>query len=110
MFNMNPKQMEQMMRKMGINQKELTAKKVIIELDDKKLIFINPQVSKVNLMGHDTYQVVGEAVEEQFASAITDEDIKAVMEQANVDNDSARKALENNDGDIAKAILSFQSE
>ena len=58
---MNPKMMKQAMKKMGMKQEELNAKQVIIVLEDKELVFENPGVSKVNMMGQDTYQITGEA-------------------------------------------------
>ncbi len=36
---------------------------------------------------------------------ISEEDIKLVMEQAGVDHDTAKKALEEAKGDLAEAIL-----
>ena len=39
---------------------------------------------------------------------ISEEDIKLVMEQAGVDYDSAKKALEETKGDLAEAILKLQ--
>lgn len=112
MMGMNPKKMEKMMRKMGINQVELKATRVIIELADKRLIFDDPNVTKVNMMGKDNFQVVGEVREEAIDSTpeITQEDIETVASQANVDNETAKKAIEDNDYDIAKAILSFSEE
>jgi len=109
MMGMNPKQVEQMMRKMGINQKELNVKKIVMELEDKKLVFINPDVSKINMMGKDTYQIVGNAIEEELVTEIeiTAEDIETVMDQTGSSKDIAKKALEDNNGDIAKAILSI---
>jgi len=109
---MNPKKMEQMMRKMGISQQSLDAKKVIIELGDKRIVFLNPDVTRVNMSGQDTFQIIGNPVEEDIVSAdvISDEDIQTVVDQCNCSSDDARKALQDNDGDIAKAILDLSQE
>lgn len=104
MFKMNPKQMEQMMRKMGIEQKDLKAIKVIIELEDKKLVFDHPSVSTVNAMGQETYQVVGTPKVENIFK-IEDADIQTVIDQTGCSKEKAIKSLESNEGDIARTIL-----
>ena len=101
---MNPRKMQKIMSKMGIKQEEIEAKQVIIKCEDKEIIVNNPQVTKVNIMGQDTLQIVGD-ISEVPASSITDEDIETVMEQAEVDESTARHALEKSKGDIAEAIM-----
>ena len=64
MPNMNSRQMQHMMKKMGMKQEEIDAKKVIITTESSNIIISNPQVSKVNMMGQTTWQIVGEASEE----------------------------------------------
>ena len=108
---MNPRKMQQAMKKMGIQQTEVDAVRVIIQTEDKELIFENPQVSKVNMMGQETYQVVGEPVEREISSEpeISEEDIKTVMEQAEVDEATAKKAIDEAKGDLAEAIMALKS-
>ncbi len=103
----NPKDMEKMMKKMGIKQESIDATEVIIKCADKDLIIRNPQVSKVNAMGQETLQIIGD-IEEVKASKYTDEDVKTVAEQAGVSKEKAREALEKNDGDLAAAILDLK--
>jgi nascent polypeptide-associated complex subunit alpha len=107
----NPRQMQQMMRKMGIAQQEIDAKEVIIRCADKEIVITEPNVSKVNMMGQETFQVVGNIHEREISSEpeITEEDINTVMEQAGVDEEKAKEALKAAKGDIAKAILDLQS-
>ena len=95
------------MRQMGINQDSLDAQEVIIRLADMDLVFTNPSVTKVNMAGQVSYQITGEPEERSRDSTteINEDDIKTVMEQANVDETKARKALEETKGDIAQAIL-----
>ena len=109
---MNPRKMQQMMRQMGIQQVELEAKEVIIRLADKELVIANPSVSKVNMMGQETFQISGEIEERALNSQpeISEEDIKTVMEQASVDKKAAQKALEEADGDLAEAIMNLKQE
>jgi nascent polypeptide-associated complex subunit alpha len=107
---MNPRKMAQAMRRMGIQQTEIDATEVIIRTPGKELVISNPQVSKVNMMGQETIQIMGDIEERELSSApqISEDDIKTVMDQANVSEDEAREAIEKHDGDLAAAIMSFQ--
>lgn len=111
-MNMNSRQMKQAMKKMGISQDQLEATQVIIRLPDRDLIIDNPEVSKVNMMGQETFQVVGEAreVERDFSVEISEEDIDAVVEQTNVSREDAKLAIEESNGDLASAIMKLSSE
>lgn len=108
---MNPKQMKQMqrqMKKMGMDMKELkNVKEVIIRLEDKELIIPNAEVSLMNVMGQETYQVTGKAQEVEIEEEliIPDEDIEMVANQASVSKDEAEHALIDTNGDLAEAIL-----
>ena len=104
--NMNPRQMQKMMQRMGIQQVEIPAKEVIIRCEGKELIIKNPSVSKINMMGQETIQVLGEITER---SIISEDDIKTVIEQTNVSKEKAKSALEKYNGDLAEAILSLTS-
>src|SRR3989344_6785078 len=102
---MNPRKMQQMMRQMGIQQVEIPATEVIIKAGEKNIIITNPSVQKVNMMGQETFQISGN-IEEQEASStpsISEEDIQTVMEQAGVDHATAKKAIEDANGDLAEA-------
>jgi nascent polypeptide-associated complex subunit alpha len=109
MPGMNPRMMKQAMKKMGIQQVEIEATEVIIKTNDKEIVITNPQVSKVNMMGQQTYQIVGEEHEREISTKpeINEDDVKTVMEQAKVDEETARKSIEDNDGDLAQAIMSL---
>ena len=102
MPGMNPRDMQKIMKKMGIQQEEIDATEVIIRTTEGDIIIKNPKVSKVNMMGQMTYQITGE--EEKASSEISDEDVDLVVEQAGVTEEYARAALEDSNGDIAKAI------
>lgn len=112
MPGMNPRKMQQMMKKMGIAQQEVDATEVIIRCKDKEIVITNPSVSKVNAMGQQTYQIVGEEHEREMDTTpeINEEDIKTVTEQAGVDEEKAKEALENAEGDIAKAIMDLTEQ
>jgi len=104
---MNNKQMKQMMRQLGVNPVEITATEVIIKTQDKEIVIENPQVSRVNMMGQETWQVIGKAVEKARLE-ISEEDINTVAKQANVSSEEALKAITKHNGDLAAAILELR--
>lgn len=101
----NPKQMQQAMKKLGVKQEEINAQEVIIKTQEKNLIIRNPNVVKVNMMGQESLQITGDIEEE---SLISEDDVNTVSEQAGVSKEEARKSLENNSGDLAAAILELK--
>lgn len=108
---MNKKQMKQMerqMKKMGMKMEDLNGvTEVIIRFEDKELIIDNPSVSRMDVMGQETYQIEGQSreVELEYEVEIPDEDVEMVANQANVSEDAAREALEECKGDLAEAIM-----
>lgn len=108
MFPINPKQMKKMMKQMGIEMEEIDAEEVVIRTADEELIFHNPTVSKISARGVETFQIVGEYEVIKKAPQINEEDVRLVMEQANVDEETARKALEEAGGDLAEALMKLQ--
>lgn len=110
---MNPRQMEKMMRQMGIKNENIEADEVIIRCADKEIIISNPTIQKVNMMGQDSYQISGEISErniDEDAPKFTDDDIQMVMDQTNCSKDEAEDALKETSGDIAEAILILTKE
>lgn len=109
---MNQKQLQQMMKQMGMTQEQIDASEVIIRTPTKEYVFSNPEVMKVKMQGQETFQVIG-SYEEREAKAevsISEDDVSMVAEQAAVGKDIARKALEENNGDIAQSIVSAQQK
>ncbi len=104
--NVNPRQMKKMMQQMGMKTEELDAQEVVIKLQDRNIVIENPSVTLVEVQNQKTYQISGE---EKVVQEIPSEDIKMVAEQANVNEEEAKKALEGNGGDLAEAILSLTS-
>jgi nascent polypeptide-associated complex subunit alpha len=102
MGGINPKKMQAMMKQLGIKQEEIEALRVIIEREDGNIIIENPSVTKVNMQGQDTWQIMGEASEEE--AGVNEDDIKLVMEKTGKSEEEARKALEETN-DIAEAIV-----
>ncbi len=112
---MNPRQMQQMMKRLGINVKEIeNVEEIIIKTDTKEYIFDNAEVTVMDAQGQKTYQIVGrprivdrkEKVEEKVEDeGIPIEDINLVAEQTGKSKEQAKKALEETNGDIAEAIM-----
>lgn len=112
MPGMNPRMMKQAMKKMGMQQEDIDAARVIIETQEKRYVFEQPQVAKVNAMGQTSWQVTGEPREEAIDTApqISAEDVQTVMEQAGVSEEEAKKAIETAGGDLAAAIIALQDD
>jgi nascent polypeptide-associated complex subunit alpha len=102
---MDPRQMQQMMKQMGIKSEEISAKSVVIETEDSKLIIDDPQVTKISMQGNDSFQISGTVRKEEN---ISEDDVKMVAEQAEVSEGDARMALVEAKGDIAEAILKLK--
>lgn len=109
---MNPRMMKQAMKRMGIQQQEIDATEVVIKTQDKQIIITEPQVSKINMGGQETFQIVGNIQEASLETQpdINEEDVQTVAGQAGVDKETAQKAIEEHEGDLAAAIMSLQKE
>jgi nascent polypeptide-associated complex subunit alpha len=122
---MSPKQMARMMKKMGIEQKEIEGvKEVIIRFADKEWVISNVQLTMIKQAGTESYQVVGtknerglsgsveskseEPVEVEKKIEIPMEDAALVASQTGVDIEVAKQALEETEGDLAAAILKLR--
>ena len=107
---MNPRKMQAMMKKMGIQQVDIPATEVIIKTAEHDIIISNPNVAKVNAMGQQTYQITGEEriVEKTTEPEFNEDDIKTVMDQANCSEEQAKSALDETN-DLAEAILKITS-
>lgn len=108
---MNPRKMQQMMKRMGIQQVDIPAVEVIIKTEDKEIVITEPTVAKVNMMGQDTFQISGNIHEraKETKAEISEEDIKTVAEQAKVSLEEAKAAIEETGGDLAEAIMKLTS-
>jgi len=109
MLPMNIKQMKKMMKQMGIDIEELDATEVIIRTPNEELIFKNPNVTRVKGRGMEIFQVIGE-YEVVKKVQISDEDVKLIMEQTNVSEEEARKALIEANGDLVEALMKLQEK
>jgi len=124
---MSPKQMARMMKKMGIEQKEIDGvKEVIIRFADKEWVIPNAQLTMIKQAGSESYQVVGAKSERGLSGSVESkseetpevevekkieipmEDAALVASQTGVDIQVAKQALEETGGDLAAAILKLR--
>ena len=120
---MNPRKMQQMMEQMGIDMSDIDAEEVIIRTPEEELVFTVAEVQLMEAQGQKTYQVVGDpesrergesaselsegdeaAAESSDDSGVDEDDVEIVAMRTGVDEDTAREALEANDGDLADAV------
>lgn len=104
---MNPKQMEKMLKQMGINSKEISAKRVVIECEGENIIISEPQITEIAMQGQKSYQIQGKVFVEP---ALNEDDIKMIMGQCSCDRQKAIDALKKSNGDIAQAILDLKGQ
>jgi nascent polypeptide-associated complex subunit alpha len=122
---MSPKQMARMMKKMGIEQKEVDGvKEVIIRFADKEWVISNAQVTMIKQAGSESFQVAGSRTERGLSGDVVGkseespeiekkievpmEDAALVASQTGVDIQVAKQALEETEGDLAAAILKLR--
>ena len=103
----NPRQMEKMMKKMGMNVEDIdNVKDVIIITNAKEIHISDPTVTIMNVQGEKSFQVQGGIIKEKMLKQeIPKEDIELVMSQTGVMEEEAKKALEESEGEPAEAII-----
>ena len=108
--NIDEKAMRSAMKKMGVKQEDVEASEVIIKTPSEDIIISNPSIQKINMMGNLSFQISGDVSSKKSVLEISTDDVQTVCSQTNTSEDVARKALEENNGDLAEAILSLQKE
>jgi len=103
---MGAKQMEKMMKQMGIHTDKIEASEVIIKCADKDIIITNPDITAIEMKGERSFQIVGPS-EERSKEKFSSDDIKMIVDQTGASEDDAREALES-EGDIAAAIMKLK--
>lgn len=56
MIKINPRQINAMMKQLGIKMKSIEAIEVIIKCDDKEIIIRRPEISRMNFMGKEVFR------------------------------------------------------
>ncbi|HLM69900.1 MAG TPA: nascent polypeptide-associated complex protein [Thermoplasmata archaeon] len=125
----NPRQLQMMMRRLGMTTEEVPdVEEVIVRTKTKEHVFRAPEVTIMTVQGVRTYQVVGtpeirprsgagssasaapaSAAKTETPSGPPEEDVRLVMEQANVSREEAIEALFQAKGAPAEAILQILS-
>ena len=116
---MNPRETKRMMQRMGMNMDAMPdVEQVVIRTNSKEIVVEQPEVAILEMQGQKIFQVIGGKVTERapqstVASApkvvVSEEDVKLVADQTGKSVEEARNALEECEGDLAKAILLLQS-
>lgn len=101
--------MAKMMKQMGVDMDELDADKVEVHMGDKKLVFSNPSISRIDAQGNEIFQLQGNYSEEDKDSepVVEEEDVDLVVEKTGASREDAREALEDAD-EVADAIMKLQ--
>ncbi|MEM3565831.1 MAG: nascent polypeptide-associated complex protein [Candidatus Bathyarchaeia archaeon] len=110
----SPREAKRMMQRMGLSMDAIPdVEQVIIKTISKEIVIENPEVAVVDIQGQKMFQVAGGKIKEKAVErklAIPEEDVRLVADQTGKSLEEARKALEECDGDLAKAILLLQSK
>jgi nascent polypeptide-associated complex subunit alpha len=116
---MNPREQKRIMQRMGMNMDSVPdVQQVVIKTSSKDIVIDEPEVAILQVQGQKMYQVIGGQVSEQAPSqrqataaqpAFSEEDIRLVADQTGKSFEKAKEALEECQGDLAKAILLLQS-
>jgi nascent polypeptide-associated complex subunit alpha len=117
---MNPREQRRLMQRMGMNMNTVPdVQQVVIRTSGKDIVIDEPQVAILEVQGQKMYQVIGGQVSEQTPSQrqaakaeqpmFSEEDVRLVADQTGKSLEKAKEALEECQGDLAKAILLLQS-
>lgn len=110
----SPRELKRQARRMGLSMGQMPdVLEVIFRTGTKEIIIENPEVAVLDLRGQKIFQVTGERIREQTVEkriAIPEEDIRLVADQTGKSMEEAKRALEETEGDLAKAILLLQTE
>lgn len=101
------KDMSKMMKQMGVKMDEIDAERVEIDLGDSKLVFSNPDVSKIDAQGNEVFQLTGSYTEESKEETVDEDDVELVMEKTEASREEAEEALLDS-SDPAEAIMKLQ--
>ena len=109
----SPREAKRMMQRMGLSMDSMPdVEQVIIRTGSKEITIEEPEVAIMEVQGQKIFQVAGGKITEKAAErkmVIPEEDIRLVADQTGRNLEEARKALEECEGDLAKAILLLQS-
>jgi len=123
MRGVNPRQVKQAMRKLGIETEDIEdVQDVVIRTKSKQYLITDASVTIMTAQGQKTYQITGETeilplsqtptaarVAIPASTQVPEEDIKLVMSQTGSSREKAIEALRATDGQPAEAIIKLIS-
>lgn len=108
---MNPKQMAQIMKQMGIKNEPVDAVRVVVEKADGSKIVVEPaQVLLIEMQGQKSLQVSGTFKEQAGGDNEESSDIDLIVAETGCSKQDAQKALDEAGGDLAEAILKLKKD
>jgi nascent polypeptide-associated complex subunit alpha len=99
--------MQQMMKQMGMDMEEIDADEVVVKVGDQKMVFKNPNLSKIDAQGQEIFNLQGNYTEEKIEQGPDPEDIELVTQKTGCSEEEAREALEDAE-DVAEAVMQVQ--
>lgn len=119
MRGVNPRQMQQQMKRMGIKQSNIPdVVEVVIRTKTEEIVISPADVVAVEMQGSKSYQITGSestrplgspSVVTESGPSFPAEDIDLVMSQTGCDREKAVKALTDADGQPAEAIIKIMT-
>ena len=111
---LSPRNAKRMMQRMGLSMGEMSdVQEVVFRTPTKEIVLENPEVAVLDMQGQKIFQVTGGRIVEREiakkAATVPEEDIRLVADQTGKTMEEAKKALEETNGDLAKAILLLQT-
>ncbi len=109
----SPRDAKRMMHRMGLSMDAIPdVEEVIIKTGSKEITIEEPEVAIMEVQGQKIFQVTGGKIVEKAIErklVVPEEDVRLVADQTGKSLEEAKKALEECEGDLAKAILLLQS-
>ncbi len=114
MSKVSSRRARRMMKQMGLKMDDMgDIERVIMQGPKREIVIEGPTVAAIDMQGQKMFQVVGGKITEQALEAevsIPKEDVLLVAQQTGVSMERARVALEDSEGDLARAILMLSTQ
>lgn len=118
MFPMNVRELKRMLKKYGIDVRELPEiRRVIMSANGYDIVVKDPQVAVLNVGQQTIIQIVCSGLERvekepetKAFPQVSEDDIQFIMEQTGATRDEVLKTLLEEGGDIARAIMRLQEK
>ena len=104
---MDPKKVQEIMKKMNMNVRDIIAEEVIIKCKGRNIIISKPEVMVIDMSGKEVYQISGVVSE---SDSIKEEDIKLIMKRTGKNRKTVIQKLEELNNDLAKTIMELKKK